>query len=135
MLVRMFFRTRLKLDHTTKPIVATLHTTFSRNARPAIQNIILRRLVDQSSTAFVLSPQSRDTLCAALDLPTDAVAVVPHGVPNISFTAIAAPSKNQPWRFCAVGFCRTAHLASQGRTSRHLKQKTRHLLGPRAVYH
>ena len=94
------------LDHTTKPIVATLHTTFKRDARPAIQKVLLRRLVDQSATTFVLSPQSRDTLCSALDLPTDAVVVVPHGVPDISFTAIAAPNESRPWRFCAVGFFR-----------------------------
>ena len=94
------------LNHVGKPIVSTLHTTFEPAARPAIQTALLRRLVERSSTTFVLSPASRDTLCMALQLPRDAIAVVPHGVPNIHYVPPVPPTGRHPWRFCAIGFFR-----------------------------
>lgn len=94
------------LDRITTPVVATLHTTFTRDARPAIQSLLLGRLVDQSASVFVLSERSRETLCSALDLPREAISVLPHGVPNVAFKPTAPPRGMQPWRFCAVGFFR-----------------------------
>ena len=99
------------LDEITKPLVSTLHTTFKSYNRPTVQSSILRRLVERSAVSFVLTQNSRDTLCTALELPQDAVSVIPHGVPNISFVS---PSFTRPhgsgnpqtWKLCSIGFFR-----------------------------
>lgn len=99
------------LEEITKPMVSTLHTTFSSNVRPAVQISILRSLVRRSVVSLVLTPKSRDTLYAALDLTPDAVSVIPHGVPDVPFVPppfIDPRSlvEDQTWRFCSIGFFR-----------------------------
>ena len=92
-------------------MVSTLHTTFSSNVRPAVQLSILHNLMRRSVVSFVLTPKSRDTLCAALDLTPDAVSVIPHGVPDIPFVPspfidLLSLAEDQTWRFCSIGFFR-----------------------------
>ena len=73
------------LDEISLPIVATLHTTFTRDSRPKIQASILQRIVERSFATIVLSRKSRDTLSKLLNVPGDAISVIPHGIPDIPF--------------------------------------------------
>lgn len=99
------------IEDLTKPIVATLHTTFRSSRRPATQLSILARLVERSAVTFVLTPNSRDTLCSALGIDSGAIAVIPHGVPNIPFSS--PPGSWNPvggvgptCKLCSIGFFR-----------------------------
>lgn len=99
------------LDEITKPLVSTFHTTFRSNNRPAVQGSILRRLIERSAVSFVLTQNSRDTLCTALDLPRDVVSVIPHGVPDIpfvplSFTRPHTSENAYTWKLLSIGFFR-----------------------------
>jgi glycosyltransferase involved in cell wall biosynthesis len=99
------------LDETIKPLISTLHTTFRNSSRPAVQSSILRRIVNQSAVSFVLTPQSRETLCDALSLSHDAVSVVPHGIPDIPFVPLTfannrADKSARSLKLCSIGFFR-----------------------------
>jgi glycosyltransferase involved in cell wall biosynthesis len=99
------------LAELTKPLVATLHTTFRSHSRPSVQTAILHRLVERSTVSVVLTDQSRKTLCAALEVPQDAVTVIPHGVPPIpyvpaAFTPRPGSEHLRVWKLCSIGFFR-----------------------------
>lgn len=113
-----------------KPIVSTLHTTFKRHRRPEVQYALLEELVRRSETVIVLTSESRRTLCGALAIPTEALTVVPHGVPDIAFVPPPHVKTDkhgrEVWKLCSIGFMRpdkgieqTLHglraLADQGR--------------------
>lgn len=99
------------LDELNKPLVSTLHTTFRVNCRPWAQAALLGRLVGRSDCTVVLTPSSRDTLCAALGLRGESVCVVPLGVPDVPFVPPSIPGARSPegvlpWRLCTIGFLR-----------------------------
>jgi glycosyltransferase involved in cell wall biosynthesis len=78
------------LDHLTKPVVSTLHTTFHTESRDPLLTQILRRVVRHSRRVLVLTVASRETIQSMLDFEAKNIVVVPHGMPDIEF--VRAPT-------------------------------------------
>ena len=100
------------LEALTKPVVCVLHTTFGRGVRSAVQVSIISRLVDASARVIVLTDLARSTLDGLLDRRIGHVAVIPHGVPDVSFVApqadwaAADEEDGKPFRIITPGFFR-----------------------------
>lgn len=78
------------LDELTKPLVATLHTTFDPRTRPPLQTAIIKRLVEQSARTVVLTEASMRLVGRLTGRNAKKVVMIPHGVPQAAF--VPAPA-------------------------------------------
>jgi glycosyltransferase involved in cell wall biosynthesis len=82
------------LDRVDAPVVTTLHTVL-RNPSPEVR-AATRRLADRSSRLVVLADQAVELLEVGYGIPSERVAMIPHGVPEL-------PPVDQPAAKAAVG--------------------------------
>ncbi|HEY3382634.1 MAG TPA: hypothetical protein VGK32_12745 [Vicinamibacterales bacterium] len=98
------------LDNLSKPVVSVLHTTFGPHVRSAVQDGIMRRLVEQSVRVIVLTDLAKTSLVALLNSYGEKIVVLPHGVPDVPFAAPPARWKRgrsgRPCRLISPGFLR-----------------------------
>ncbi|MBU3664455.1 MAG: glycosyltransferase [Chthoniobacterales bacterium] len=66
------------------PVITTLHTVLERP--DADQRRVFDELVSLSTRVVVMAERARGMLKSIYDVPSDKIALIPHGIPDIPFT-------------------------------------------------
>lgn len=72
------------LTRLTAPIVTTLHTVLAEPS--AAQREVIKRIAEVSSKIIVMAEKGRELLRLIYLIPDDKIEVIPHGIPEFSFT-------------------------------------------------
>ena len=100
------------LQSLNKPIVTTIHTTEEHGGPSRSEVEILGELVRRSARVVVLSKLSKQTFLRVYQCDPDKVAVIPHGIPDIPYSAPPAEWCSNPERevcnFVSLGFFNAA---------------------------
>ena len=90
-----------------KPIVTTIHTTHEHGIETKTEVEILGELVRKSVRVVVLTKLSKQTLLKVYGCDPDKVVVIPHGIPEIPYSA-------PPPKWCSNPMTEVCHLVSLG---------------------
>jgi glycosyltransferase involved in cell wall biosynthesis len=69
--------------HLRTPIITTLHTVLE--SPTSGQRLVLRELARHSDRLVVMSQLGRELLERVYDVPAEKIAIIPHGIPKLSF--------------------------------------------------
>ncbi|MFA6423495.1 MAG: glycosyltransferase family 4 protein [Patescibacteria group bacterium] len=74
----------LLMDLVKKPIITTLHTVLSS---PKVHmKHILKKIADKSDAMVVMIEEAAERLVKEYGVPAEKIVIIPHGVPDISFS-------------------------------------------------
>ena len=72
------------LSRLTMPVVTTLHTVLAEPSRA--QRTVLNAIADVSAKLIVMAEKGRELLTAVYGVPAGKIEVIPHGIPDSTFT-------------------------------------------------